>query len=650
LGIPNDAKTETYEVIGVVEDVPSNSTIQFEVLLPNRNFNVEKMHWSWVWTQLETFVLFAENANMDAVRNKLSTIPAKRAEETLQRVMNISYTEYVASGKKWELFLQPIGSLHLPKQTVISSFPDIADLKLIYSLIGAAIFIMILSCINFTNLSTAQFTRRIKEAGVRKILGLGKAGLALGYFLEALTFCALALVAAVACTQIVLPGFNMLTAKDLSLSFVSQPDLIAWLLALVVFMAIISSLYPAIFLGSFRPADAVKGKIRVGKRGGSFRNGLVVFQFSVSIVLIICTAVVFQQLKYFTEKDLGFDKENLIRIKHAEGVKNGESLVKALQNIPGVISASNCTSAPPEIFGGDKFTAEGLNGENFSLNYTSADERFIPALGINVMVGRNFSEDTPSDVSGVILNESAVKRIGWPVDETVIGRKVLYPNSDNVQFEVLGVVRDFNYWSLEVDIEPMAIFHINNKNIYDSPRRFVVARLEAVDRNDWDRISGSIEQTWKAHAGDVPFEFGFIDDYFDETFRSQQRFGYVLLVVAGLAILIACLGLLGMIVYSLEQRTKEIGIRKVSGASAWNILSLMSKSYVILILVAFAISSPVSYFMMKGWLEGFPYRVTPSPWIFAFAGSATLLIALLIIGYHSLRAAKANPVSVLKDE
>jgi putative ABC transport system permease protein len=650
VGAASDSNARNYEVTGVIEDVPENSTIQFDVLLSSKNFNVERMHWSWVWTQLETFVLFSPNTDIEKVRSKLAVIPEKRAEETLQRAMNVSYAEYIASGKKWELFLQPITSLHLPESRVLSSFTDTGNLKILYSLIGAAIFILFLSCINFMNLSTAQFSRRVKEAGVRKILGLGKVGLGVGYFTEALILCFVALVAALALTQMLLPSFNMLTGKQLEIDFYSRPQLLAILFILIIIMASVSSLYPAVFLSSFRPVEAVKGRIKVGTKGTAFRNGLVVFQFSLSIILIICTAVVFQQLRFVSEKDLGFDKENVIRIKHAEGLRNPESLVRELETIPGIIHASLCTSAPPEIYGGDAFTADGMNGENFSLNFTTADETYIPALGIKLIAGRNFSKANPSDEKAVIVNESALRRLGWPNDESVLGKRIFYPGAPDVNFEVIGVTSDFNYWTLAADIEPMGIFHVNNREVFSGNKMFVVARVDLKDQAGWERISAALGKSWKTYAGDVPFEFGFIDDYFDETFKTQQRFGYVLVVIAGLAIMIACLGLLGMIIYSLEQRTKEIGIRKVSGASSWDILSLISGSYLKLIIIAFIIGSPLSYFMMKDWLQEFSYRVVPSPWIFAAAGLAVMLVASMITAYHSLKAARTNPVDVLKDE
>lgn len=653
LGGLNSSEGSTYEVTGVMEDVPDNSTMDFTILLSSKSFPaIEKRYWSWVWTQLETFVLLTPEANIAQVREKLKTIPRKRAEESIKAAMGMTYDEYILSGKKWELFLQPIKSLHLPESPVVGSFPNVGNIKIIYSFIGAAIFIVLLSCINFMNLSTAQFTRRIKEASIRKILGLGKKELTLSYLVEALAFCLIALVTALALSQLLLPGFNYITGKNLTLPLFNDPRIGLGLLALTLFMALISSSYPALFLTAFNPVSALKGKSKAGREGAAFRNGLVAFQFCVSIILMICTAIVFQQLNYVSEKDLGFDKENLVVLHHAEAVKNSDRLVNAIANVPGAVSASWCTSAPPTVYGGDSFSVEGSSDLTLPLNYTMADENYIPTLGIQLLYGRNFQAGNPGDSMRVVLNESAVKRIGWKLDESVIGKKLTYPNNGDVvpTFEVIGVMTDFNYATVLAPIEAMAIFNTKNKYIGDGDRNYLVVRIQPQTAEAWQNTLTALNEQWKQQAGDTPFEYAFVDENFAETFSTHQQFGKVLTVMASLAILIASLGLLGMIVYSLEQRTKEIGIRKVSGASVYNILVLISKGYTRLIFVAFVIGAPTAWYMMNFWLMDFAYVIKPSVWIFLLAGAGTLLLAMVITSYHSLKAAMTNPVDVLKDE
>ena len=463
LGGPSGEEQKTYEVTGITEDTPDNSYIEYDVLLSMKGYPIERFHWSWVWTQLETYIRLDPKADVKLVRKKLADIPRKRVGETLKAAMNTTYDEYIKSGKKWELFMQPMASIHLPPGPVLNRLNDSGNISVIYSFIGAAIFIVLLSCVNFMNLSTAQFTRRIKEASVRKILGLGKKELALGYFLEALTFCLLALMVALALTQLLLPGFNLITEKTLKLNLFDNAELIAGLASLTLLMAMVSASYPAFFLSGFRPVEAIKGKLKVGREGKSFRNGLVVFQFSVSIMLIICTAIVFQQLNYVSDKDLGFNKENLMVLNHLEVLSDGEAFTHETMKVPGVVQSSLCTSVPPRIWDGDTFSVEGMSEMRFPLNFTGADERYIPTLNIKLKLGRNFSDNRPGDIERVILNEAAIRKIGWSVDESVIGKKIIYPGNDNALFEIIGVVSDFNYWSLANPIEPMGIFHLKTK-------------------------------------------------------------------------------------------------------------------------------------------------------------------------------------------
>jgi len=642
-------KQQSYEITGVVKDAPTNSYIQFDVLMSMNSFPIiKKMNWSWVWTQLETFILLDNRANIEDTRAKLALIPRKHAEFTLRRVMNMSYDEYVKSGKKWELFLQPLTSIHLPSGTVYNRLNDVGNIKIVYSLAGAGLFIILLSCVNFMNLSTAQFTRRVKEASIRKIMGLGRRELSLGYFVEALIFCFIALLLGLALTELLLPGFNLITGKSLGIHLFNNPSLSIALVCLVAAMSLLSGSYPAIFLSAFNPAEAVKGKIKIGSQGKSFRNALVVFQFGVSIVLLICTAVVFQQLNYFSEKNLGFDKENLLVLNHVERVNDRESLANSAKNLPGVLNVSWCSSVPPRLWGGDKFTAEDMPDKPFPLNFTTADENYISTLGIKMRFGRNFQANTPADQDRVILNETAVKRIGWDLNESVIGKKLEYQGA---KFEVIGVVQDFNFWSLQAPIESMGIFNVKTMNLSGiGNKEFLVLKVAGQRSEAWAATLSQLHKLWKEKAGDSPYGYEFVDQTFAETFKSQQQFGNMLTVTAVLAIIIAGLGLLGMIIYTLEQRTKEIGIRKVSGASTWNILVLISQGYTRLILIAFIVAAPLSYWIMLQWLQDFPFRITPSPFIYVGVGMGTLLTAIIITSYHSVKAALTNPVEVLRDE
>ena len=348
--------------------------------------------------------------------------------------------------------------------------------------------------------------------------------------------------------------------------------------------------------------------------------------------------------------DIGFDREHLISINRADWIEGDrkESFVNELSQIPQVQTASWCSAIPPSIHDGDQFAAEGNLSETFPLNFLKVDENYLSTLGLELAIGRNFSKDFPKDVERVILNEAAVRSIGWTVDESVIGKRIFYPSS-TLNFEVVGVVKDFNYWSLQASIEPLAIFHIDgSKRSYS--REFVALRIPPQSAQDWDKTLMAIQSKWNDFAGTEEFQYEFVDQAFAESFKSEQQFGQVLGIFAVLALLIAGLGLLGMIVYAIEQRLREIGIRKVIGASVWNIIGLISKDYAKLVTLAVIVSIPFSVWLMTQWLLDFEYRVELTPFSFVFAGLSVLAVALTISSYHALKASQLNPVEILKDE
>lgn len=645
--INKDEKSQPFEVTAIVKDISDNSYIDFEMLMSITSFSkVKENRWSWVWTQLETFILLDKNSDIENTRLKLTPIPRKYAEATLQAAMGMSFDDYLKKGRSWELYLQPFAQIHLYSDQVVGNSKVIGNIKITYTLAAAAIFIIMLSCINFMNLSTAQFTRRIKEASIRKILGLGRKELGLGYFFEALAFCFLALIFAFASVQILMPWINQITGKNLEMNLIRDSGLVTLLVLLLLSMSILSGSFPALFLTAFQPVEAIKGKLKTGREGKRFRDGFVVIQFAVSIVLIICTSIVFQQLNFLSEKSLGFDKENLLVLDHVERVGNGKSFTNAISNIPGVVGSSYCGSLPLYM-GSDVFRPEGTGDKDFKLHFAEADENYLSTLKIPLLIGRNFSLDNQGDESSVILNETAVNTLGWKMDESIIGKIIDYPN-ENTKFEVMGVIRDYHFNSLETRIEPMAIFHINSKVF--SRMRFSLVRVNPQNSKAWESTFIALKRIWKQHAGDLPFKYEFLDQAFASRLQSQQQFASYLRIMASLALFIACLGLLGMVTYTLEQRTKEIGIRKISGATVWNILALISQGYSKLIVIAFVVGAPISYWLMQRWLEDFGNRITVSGLVFIITGVGTLLFSLLVTSYHALKAAHTNPIDVLKDE
>jgi putative ABC transport system permease protein len=637
----------TFEVTGIVQDTPENSYIEFDFLISM--MSIPRIQYSndlWLWTTFETFVLMDEKASITDMEKRVLNMPRQYAAETLKQGMNQTFEEYEASGKKWELFVQPLTAIRLHSSNIYNRLNEVGNIMTVNVLIGVEIFIILLSCINFMNLSTAQYTRRVKESSIRKVLGSNKLQLSLHFFAEAFMYCLISAAFAVGIVQLLLPVFNFMSGVQLSFDVFQNPQLLGLLLALVFVMSIVSGSYPALFLSRFSAVETMKGKLKTGKSGQAIRNSLVIFQFVISTVIIVFTIVVFDQIRFLGNKNIGFSRENLLVISNAEWAANGESFTNQVANIPGVLQVSYSTSVPPNLYDGDQFGVVGSE-KYIPLNYTKADENYIPTLELKILFGRNFSKETLADSGRVILNETAVASFGWTLDENVLGKKLSHHSQ---QYEVIGVIKDFNYWALEAPIQPMGIFHTNATRLFSIDKRFVAIRTASKENADLPGLVKATQKQWEKFAGTYPFRYSFVDDDFAATYLSEERFGNVLSVFAGLAILIASLGLLGMIIYNLEQRTKEIGIRKVVGASSMNIWSLIVKNYLYLMGAAFVLSIPCCWMLLNSWLENFNHRIEITIWPFLIAMGCILITAIAITAYHVGRAAQMNPVNVLKDE
>lgn len=645
--IPTGKLEFTCEVTGIAKDVPENSYIQFDMLMSmNTNPRVARSNEQWFWTTFETFVLLDEQATPETLQAKIDLLPRKYAGPWLERATGQTFDDYLKSGKNWELFVQPLTDIRLHSSNIYNRLSDVGNIKIVYVLIGIMIFIVLLSCINFMNLSTAQYLRRIKESSLRKILGSNQNQLALHFFSEAFMFCCIAAIIGLGVTQLVLPLYNMLAGTNLRLSLNTASEIALVVAGLIVLMSLLSGSYPAIFLSRHSAVEAMKGKLRTGKQGKLLRNGLVTFQFFISMTLVVSTIVVFQQMRFLSQQDIGFNRSNLMVLNRVEWVNDPTALRNELKNIPGVEQAAWSSSVPPNLYDGDSFKREGSDNL-MPLNFCKADETFAKTLELDIMLGRNFSEEIPGDKERVILNETAVKSFGWNVDESVLGKKIEYPGRGS--FEIVGIVRDYHYWSIQSPIQPMALFHKDGP-MYSGQSHFIVMRVKPGDTEQVKNLIAGVNKTWNKFAGDHPFQYSFVDDSFNRAFQSEEKFSHGLTVFAALAILIASFGLLGMIIYTLEQRLKEIGIRKVVGASVSGIWMLMIREYVYLIFAAVVLSVPVCIWLLNNWLEDFSYHTKISPFAFAIAGGGILLIAILVTSYHVLKAANTNPVNVLKDE
>lgn len=645
--IPSGKIEFSCEVTGIAKDLPENSYIQFDMLMSiNTNPRVANSNEQWFWTTFETFVLLDDHATPQTLQAKLDLLPRKYAGPWLERATGQTFDDYLKSGKNWELFVQPFTSVRLHSSNIYNRLNDVGNIKIVYVLIGIMVFIVLLSCINFMNLSTAQYLRRIKESSLRKIMGSNQNQLALHFFSEAFMFCCIAALMGLGITQLVLPFYNVLAGTNLQLGLSAVSEIALVLVGLIVLMSLLSGSYPAFFLSRHSAVEAMKGKLRTGRQGKLLRNGLVTFQFFISMTLVVSTIVVFQQMRFLAQKDIGFNRANLMVLNRVEWINDPLAFRNELKNIPGVEEAAWSSSVPPNLYDGDSFRREGSDNL-MPLNFCKADEAFVKTLQLDIKIGRNFSEEIPGDKERIILNETAVRSFGWNVDESVLGKKIEYPG--NGSYEIVGIVRDYHYWSIQTPIQPMALFH-KEGSMYSGQNHFIVLRVKPGDTEQLKTLIADVNARWTKFAGDQPFQYSFVDDSFNRAFQSEEKFSHGLTVFAALAILIASFGLLGMIIYTLEQRLKEIGIRKVVGASVSGIWLLMVREYMYLIFIAIVLSVPVCIWLLNNWLADFSHHTQLSPLAFVIAGGGILLIAILVTSYHVLKAANTNPVNVLKDE
>ncbi|HUM46160.1 MAG TPA: ABC transporter permease [Chitinophagales bacterium] len=644
-----------YAVTGILKDIPGTSSFEFDFLTPiAAHPAVKQFSWSWVWLQVNTYVKLRENFPNDAqhLAKLEAAFPAmvKTQAATAFKRIGQPMDEFLKKGGKWDFHLQPMRDVHLHSRDISGRITNLGDIKYIYIFSAIALFIIILACVNFMNLSTAQASRRAKEVGVRKVLGSVKSQLMKQFLAEAMLYSFISTFIAVLLVAVAIKPFDALAGKSLDFSLLFTNGIWIFLIGLTLLTGLLAGSYPAFYLSSFRPIAVLKNvKSSHLNRGSRFiRNGLVVLQFTVSTVLIICTLVVFRQLQFTQNKNIGWDRENVIAISNSNRLAASEETFRQeLTTLPGVITASISTSIPtkdnfgdyyePEISATDKDIAKGI-----SINSFMVDENFVPALQIELLEGRNFSRDF-SDSGSVILNEAAVKQIGW---KDPVGKFMNYPGNGNQRFRVIGVAKDFNIESIRYSVAPFALFHASSKT-YQLSSSYVIARIRA---GEMESTLDKIKNKWTAFSPDSPFDHTFLDTEYEAQYRSEQRMSAVFTLFTVLSLFIACLGLFGLSAYTAERRTKEIGIRKVLGATASGVVALLSKEFARLVILSVVVAFPIAWWAMNKWLEDFAFRITISWWIFAVAGLAALTIALITVSFQSIKAAIMNPVKSLRME
>jgi putative ABC transport system permease protein len=541
-------------------------------------------------------------------------------------------------------FLQPLTSIHLHSHLIAELAPN-NDIKNIYLYISIAFLVLVIACVNYVNLSTANSIQRGKEAGIRKIIGARRGQLIRQFLCESTVLAFIALLFSLVIVEIVLPAFNSFVERDLHLDLTANSSLLLWLLAIMALIGIGAGSYPAWGISAFRPVTVLKENFKGNPGGGVIRNTLVVFQFTVSIILIACTLVVKKQLDYVRDKDVGYSKDQIITVtvRDREARRNFEAIKTELKRHPEIISVSSSSNLPNYIASQGRARWPGIPEDlDIPIYVGLVDFDFLDLYEIEIVDGRNFSRDYPSDAGGAfLLNESAVRAIGW---ESPVGREFIHGGHLGVggRGEIVGVMKDFHLHSLHQEIEPL-YFYLDpgQDHSYLSIKVRPQHLSETVDY---------IKTQMEAFSPKFPFEYRFFDDVFDEVYKSERKLGSVLSIFSLLAVVIACLGLYGLVSFTTEQRTKEIGIRKVMGATLTNIVTLLTKDFSKWVVIANLIAWPVVYYAMNNWLQNFAYRTEIGLATFVTSAVIVLLIALLTVSHQAISAALTNPIDSLRYE
>lgn len=636
-----DGNNTACKVTGVIDKVPVNANFHFE-LFASMSGLPEAREPTWMSSNFFTYIVLAKNYDYKKLEAKLPQVVEKYMAPQMLQALGQSLADFRKSGSDISFHLEPVTAIHLDPD-----FPNTlsqpGNMQNVYIFAAIAVFMLLIACINFMNLSTAGASKRSKEVGVRKVLGSPKAELVKQFLFESMIISTIALLLAVVLIYLALPAFNQLADKNLSLNFSEHLFLIPGLIVFILFTGILAGSYPAFYLSSFKPVSVLKGKFSTGKKSIGLRSGLVVFQFFISILLIVSTTVVFKQLDYMQNKYVGYNKDQVLIIQDTWMLgKNQEIFYQKLKNDPRVENVTRSGYLPAgQSYNNNFFVSPEQNpGQLIKTLRYGVDENYIATLGINMLTGRNFSKDYTTDSSAVILNETAARALGW--GDKAIGHHISHTDNRGRTdiYHVTGIVKDFNFRSLHERISPLVMTLEPNPSV-------LIAKLKTKDAAS---LITKLSKTWSSFGAEDAMSYSFLDDRFNNTYKAEQKTGTILGIFAGLTIFVACLGLFGLAMFTAQQRTKEIGIRKVLGASVTQVTSLLSKEFLKLVIIACVIAFPLSYWAMSKWLQDFAYRTDISWWIFALAGVIAIMIAVATICFQSIKAALANPVKSLRTE
>jgi putative ABC transport system permease protein len=616
-------------VTGVMKDIPENSQIKADMVLSMTTITKQwnkSLDSQWGNYGAQAYILLKPGTNAKNLQGKFPAFLERR-----------NGTEMKKSQMYATLLLEPLRDVYLRSTRNGSKTGNINN---VYIFAIVAIFILLIACINFVNLTTARSAERAKEVGIRKVVGAAKTQLARQFIGESIIICLIAFMLAVLLSAIFLPSFNQLAGKTISDGIFEHGQYVFYLFLAAIGIGLLAGIYPAFVLSSFKPVIVLKGRFATGNRGILLRKGLVVAQFSISVALIIGTIVVYNQMNYMRSRDLGFSKDQMM-VMDTNGDPGKEAFRQAITGIPAVKATAMSSSVPGSGNPGAYSEIENKKGElqiaNLDLYYVDFD--YINLFKIKMAAGRPFSKDFMTDTTqAMILNEAAVKMFGYSSPQQAIGRRFKQWGREG---KIIGVTKDFHFRALQEPIKPLSM------RIEPGGSNLVSVNIAAANL---PATIAAIENKWKTLIPNRPFSYFFLDEYFNKQYRGEEKFGKLFLNFAILAIFISCLGLLGLASYSTMQRTKEIGIRKVMGASVKGIINLLSKEFLTLVVLSFFIAMPVAWYFMHAWLKDFAYRTDISWWVFVLAGILALLIAITTVSFQAIKAAIANPVKSLRTE
>lgn len=636
-----EADTILYTVTGVVQDVPDNSHMKFDMLASMSTYPGNANSQQWVNHNFFTYIVVKDGTDPAKLQEKFQGMVTKYVGPQIQQILGYSIDDFKKAGNDFRYVLEPLKDLHLKGATQYGLEP-MGSLATVYIFAVIAILILIVAVINYVNLATAKSAGRAKEVGVRKVVGAYKSGLISQFLGESVIIVALATILAVILVYALTPSFNQLIGKQLSAGIFDKLSGIGILIGLVLIVGISAGFYPAFVLASYNPVEVLKGTMSPGSMSKRLRGLLVIFQFTVSIVIIIGSIIVYNQLNYMTKKDLGFNKENMIIIRRPDAFwQQLESFRNQLLQIPGVDKVGFSRQVPGTNFNNNAFfNDEDPEKKTYLLEQTQVSFDYPQALGVQLVDGRFFSREYSTDSTAVLLNETAVKSLGL---KDPVGKFVLQPRGPQ-QFQklkIIGVMKDFNITSMHKAIEPVC-FTVMGGGGGD---QYATVRLTGINIKATIK---AIEDKWQNFTTQQPFQYDFFTDTWNNLYSSEMKTGKIFILFSILAILIACLGLIGLVTYITNKRTKEIGIRKTYGASITIVLGLLSKEVLTLILISSLLAYPLAFFGSKYWLEGFASKVNVSPLIYLFATLVVLIIGWLSISYQTVKAAGHNPAKALR--